>query len=165
MAPIPKLSASPEPLYTVLASALLSYLAYKLTAALVPLLAPDLIAKGLGGVDMLKPGFERAPDSNGAVDENGVRLKPRPKGKMLSVLLQRLVRWLLTSAFTLAGPKRPVSLALPSTFSSSPYSHPSRTSPTSCPRPCLRSSTLLSRPTTALSPFLTTLSQPTSPVS
>ena len=49
----------PEPAHTLIASLALSALAYYQTATLVPLLGPQLVAKGLGGVDMLKPGFVR----------------------------------------------------------------------------------------------------------
>lgn len=55
--------SSSEPVITLLASVGLSYLAYTLTATLVPLLGPDLIAKGLAGRDMLKRGFKRDEDA------------------------------------------------------------------------------------------------------
>lgn len=48
-----------EPAVTLLTSAVLACSAYRLTAYLVPVLGPDLVAKGLGGVDMLKHGFKR----------------------------------------------------------------------------------------------------------
>lgn len=48
-----------EPVATLLASVALSYAAYFCTAMLIPLLGPDLVAKGLGGKDMLKAGFKR----------------------------------------------------------------------------------------------------------
>ncbi|KAK4054046.1 tunicamycin resistance protein [Microbotryomycetes sp. JL221] len=51
-----------EPVITLLLSCTLSLCAYKLTAVLVPMLGPDLLAKGLGGRDMLKPGFKRDED-------------------------------------------------------------------------------------------------------
>lgn len=68
-------SSSNEPIITLLASILLSCLAYKLTSTLVPLLGQDLIEKGLGGVDMLKPGFIRSIE--------GEKVKPVQTGKIL----------------------------------------------------------------------------------
>lgn len=56
------MSTPSEPAATLGASLLLSFVAYKLTAALVPILGPGLVAKGLGGVDMLKAGFKRDED-------------------------------------------------------------------------------------------------------
>lgn len=51
-----------EPAVTVLLSIGISILAYKITSLLVPMLGPDLLAKGLGGKDMLKPGYKRASE-------------------------------------------------------------------------------------------------------
>ncbi|KAM0789901.1 hypothetical protein ACM66B_006743 [Microbotryomycetes sp. NB124-2] len=51
-----------EPLVTLALSCALSLVAYKLTAVLVPALGDDLLAKGLGGKDMLKHGFKRDED-------------------------------------------------------------------------------------------------------
>lgn len=51
-----------EPAITVLLSLGISVLAYKITSGLVPMLGPDLLAKGLGGRDMLKPGYKRPND-------------------------------------------------------------------------------------------------------
>ncbi|GAA5834432.1 hypothetical protein JCM11251_007989 [Rhodosporidiobolus azoricus] len=48
-----------EPLLTLVASLALALLAYHLVSTLVPALGPDLVAKGLKGRDMLKPGFHR----------------------------------------------------------------------------------------------------------
>ncbi|KAI5475833.1 UDP-N-acetylglucosamine-dolichyl-phosphate N-acetylglucosaminephosphotransferase [Pseudohyphozyma bogoriensis] len=48
-----------EPLLTLCASLAISGTAYVLTARLVPLLGDTLVAKGLGGRDMLKRGFRR----------------------------------------------------------------------------------------------------------
>ena len=56
------MGSTSEPAATLFASLVLSAVAYKLTASLVPLLGPDLVAKGLGGVDMLKAGFKRDED-------------------------------------------------------------------------------------------------------
>lgn len=56
------MGSTSEPAATLAASLILSAVAYKLTASLVPLLGPDLVAKGLGGVDMLKTGFKRDED-------------------------------------------------------------------------------------------------------
>jgi UDP-N-acetylglucosamine--dolichyl-phosphate N-acetylglucosaminephosphotransferase len=55
-----------DSLYTVTASLGIGYIAYAATAALVPLLADDLISKGLSGRDMLKPGFKRKGDGGTA---------------------------------------------------------------------------------------------------
>lgn len=49
-------------LITLISSIGLSYLAYRITAYLVPLLADDLVSKGLGGFDMLKPNYKRDED-------------------------------------------------------------------------------------------------------
>lgn len=62
-----------EPLLTLLLSLALSVIAYKLTATLVPLLGPDLVAKGLGGKDMLKVGFKRNEDCKEG-EQGGVTL-------------------------------------------------------------------------------------------
>ena len=74
-----------EPALTLLTSLGLSWLAYTLTARLVPLLGPNLVAKGLGGFDMLKPGFigtatKRDDDARDPDD-----LAPVPKQMMLFV--------------------------------------------------------------------------------
>ncbi|BGP52047.1 tunicamycin resistance protein [Rhodotorula kratochvilovae] len=53
-------SVPAEPTVTVVVSAALAVAAYRLVAALVPFLSGDLVAKGLRGKDMLKPGFRRA---------------------------------------------------------------------------------------------------------
>lgn len=60
MAAMARSQESAEPTVTVLVSVLLALAAYRLVAALVPQLAPHLVAKGLCGKDMLKPGFKRA---------------------------------------------------------------------------------------------------------
>ncbi|SCV74810.1 BQ2448_7839 [Microbotryum intermedium] len=52
-----------EPLLTVVVSIGISFVAYAVTARLVPLLGPDLVKKGLAGKDMLKPGFKRNEDA------------------------------------------------------------------------------------------------------
>lgn len=48
-----------EPTLTVAVSLVIAYLAYRAVDSLVPALAGDLVAKGLKGRDMLKPGFKR----------------------------------------------------------------------------------------------------------
>ncbi|GAA6015893.1 hypothetical protein JCM10207_006795 [Rhodosporidiobolus poonsookiae] len=53
------LPPGPEPLLTLVLSLVLAVVAYALVNRLVPALGPDLIAKGLRGRDMLKPGFKR----------------------------------------------------------------------------------------------------------
>lgn len=53
-----------EPALTVIVSVVISLIAYKMTAVLVPLLGPDLLAKGLGGRDMLKKGYKRKEDAS-----------------------------------------------------------------------------------------------------
>lgn len=53
-----------EPALTLLTSLGLSYLAYSLTARLVPLLGSNLVAKGLGGYDMLKPAYSAKRDDD-----------------------------------------------------------------------------------------------------
>ena len=71
------MSTPSEPAVTLAVSLLLSAVAYKLTASLVPLLGPDLVAKGLGGVDMLKAGFKRDEDlvpGEARIAERGVVL-------------------------------------------------------------------------------------------
>jgi len=55
-------TTNPEPVVTLALASTLCVLCYALTAALVPLLGPNLAAKGLGGYDMLKPGFKRDED-------------------------------------------------------------------------------------------------------
>ena len=62
-----------EPLLTLVLSLTLSVIAYKLTSTLVPLLGPDLVAKGLGGKDMLKAGFKRKEDCKDG-EQGGVTL-------------------------------------------------------------------------------------------
>ncbi|GAA6059112.1 hypothetical protein JCM10212_003859, partial [Sporobolomyces blumeae] len=58
MAPLPPPPPPPaESTLTVALSLLLCLVAYAVTARLVPLLADDLVDKGLKGRDMLKPGF------------------------------------------------------------------------------------------------------------
>ncbi|KWU45178.1 hypothetical protein RHOSPDRAFT_9643, partial [Rhodotorula sp. JG-1b] len=47
------------PTLTVAVSLVIAYLAYRAVYSLVPALASDLVAKGLKGRDMLKPGFKR----------------------------------------------------------------------------------------------------------
>ncbi|GAA5894763.1 hypothetical protein JCM8208_006064 [Rhodotorula glutinis] len=59
MAAMARPQESAEPTVTVLVSVVLALAAYRLVAALVPQLAPHLVAKGLCGKDMLKPGFKR----------------------------------------------------------------------------------------------------------
>ncbi|GAA5927227.1 hypothetical protein JCM3775_002485 [Rhodotorula graminis] len=59
MATMARPQESAEPTVTVLVSVALALVAYRLVAALVPQLAPHLVAKGLCGKDMLKPGFKR----------------------------------------------------------------------------------------------------------
>lgn len=54
-----------EPTLTVLVSVAISYFAYRAVYSLVPALANDLVAKGLRGRDMLKPGFKRDDDDDG----------------------------------------------------------------------------------------------------
>lgn len=54
--------AQAEPALTVAVSLVLACLAYRAVYSLVPALAPDLVAKGLKGRDMLKPGFKRDED-------------------------------------------------------------------------------------------------------
>ena len=56
-----------EPALTLLTSLGLSYLAYTLTARLVPLLGPNLVAKGLGGYDMLKPAYSAKRSDDAAL--------------------------------------------------------------------------------------------------
>ena len=56
------LSGPPEPLLTLLGSAIITYMAYATTAALIPRLRNDFVAKGLKGIDMLK-GYERDPQN------------------------------------------------------------------------------------------------------
>ena len=51
--------AQAEPTLTVAVSLVIAYLAYRAVYSLVPALASDLVAKGLKGRDMLKPGFKR----------------------------------------------------------------------------------------------------------
>lgn len=63
-----------EPLLTLLLSLGLSLIAYKLTATLVPLLGPDLVAKGLGGRDMLKRGYKRREELQEGEDQQGEML-------------------------------------------------------------------------------------------
>ena len=55
-------TSNPEPLVTLALASTLCVLCYGLTAGLVPVLGPNLAAKGLGGYDMLKPGFKRDED-------------------------------------------------------------------------------------------------------
>lgn len=52
-------STNPEPIVTLALASTVALLCYGLTAGLVPVLGPTLAGKGLGGYDMLKPGFKR----------------------------------------------------------------------------------------------------------
>lgn len=74
-------STPSEPALTLGASIVLSLVAYKLTATLVPLLGPNLVAKGLGGVDMLKAGFKR--DEDLVPGANGEVATPTRRGRVL----------------------------------------------------------------------------------
>ncbi|GAA5871851.1 hypothetical protein JCM1840_004017 [Sporobolomyces johnsonii] len=66
----PSAPASPaEPTLTLALSLVIAAAAYSLTRSLVPFLANDLVAKGLKGRDMLKPGFRKhdPPPTNDAL--------------------------------------------------------------------------------------------------
>lgn len=78
-------SGQPEPAHTLVASLILSAIAYYQTAALVPRLGPQLVAKGLGGVDMLKAGFRREELSSSGLGEGGSEQEsvPKPRGVVL----------------------------------------------------------------------------------
>lgn len=54
---------TPEPFVTLLGSLVISYLAYALTAALIPRLRNDFVKIGLKGVDLLK-GYSRDAQTN-----------------------------------------------------------------------------------------------------
>jgi UDP-N-acetylglucosamine--dolichyl-phosphate N-acetylglucosaminephosphotransferase len=77
------MSKPSEPLITLLASVGLSYLAYRLTASLIPLLGPNLVAKGLGGMDMLKLGFKRDEELVSGREESETKLEVVQTSRML----------------------------------------------------------------------------------
>lgn len=103
---------TPEPAQTVVASLVLSFIAYYVTAALVPLLGPELVAKGLGGVDMLKRGFVRAPTAvqqsgDGSGDGEDVSEAPVQRGVVLYVPISLPDgRTFVARADRFAGPRR-----------------------------------------------------------
>lgn len=80
----PPVQPQAEPTLTVAVSLVIAYLAYRAVDSLVPALAHDLVAKGLKGRDMLKPGFKRddalSPDGNADDEEDAA-----PGRKHLSV--------------------------------------------------------------------------------
>lgn len=76
----PSLSAlygTPEPLLTLGGSLLISWIAYVSTAALIPRLREDFIAKGLKGIDLLK-GHKR---ENGKLQGPALSVRPSWRGK------------------------------------------------------------------------------------
>ncbi|GAA5859167.1 hypothetical protein JCM8547_008898 [Rhodosporidiobolus lusitaniae] len=75
----PTLTPQAEPLLTLLLSFALSLVAYKAVHSLVPLLGPDLVAKGLRGRDMLKRGFKKGPYAEG--ERRGGGGQKRGQGK------------------------------------------------------------------------------------
>lgn len=80
--------AQAEPTLTLAVSLALSYVAYRAVNALVPALARDLVAKGLSGRDMLKPGFKRDEDQRDDGDDDDDTL---PGRKSLSVVSPSLL--------------------------------------------------------------------------
>lgn len=119
--------AQAEPTLTVAVSLVIAYLAYRAVYSLVPALAHDLVAKGLKGRDMLKPGFKRdealSPDHDG--DEEAA-----PGRKYLCVLNPRkpCIQSHQLNTATATARKRPASSAPRSTSSSSRSLPPCRTS-------------------------------------
>ncbi|KAM0751877.1 hypothetical protein T439DRAFT_313240 [Meredithblackwellia eburnea MCA 4105] len=77
-----------EPAHILVASVLLSSIAYHQVSALIPALAPTLVDKGLAGQDMLKPGFVRKQQGTGNgntqnKENKNNNEKDKPKVKLL----------------------------------------------------------------------------------
>ncbi|KAL8280509.1 hypothetical protein RQP46_007157 [Phenoliferia psychrophenolica] len=93
------MSGTPEPATTVIASLVLSLIAYYETATLVPLLGPQLVEKGLGGVDMLKPGFVR--DTQPSLEHQEGQEEPLPPPKRRGVVLPEATGVIAASVYIL----------------------------------------------------------------
>ena len=76
------LYGTPEPLLTLGGSLLISYIAYAATAALIPRLRQDFIAKGLKGIDLLK-GYKR---ENGKLQGPALSVSPAVQAEDTSSL-------------------------------------------------------------------------------